>query len=338
MAEDAAAPASAYHARVATRAVPRTVDVHAHALSPRLVELTAGHRGPPNAHNEHLMRTTYRTAFDSVDARLQAMQGQGIDLQVVSHMPNFGYWADQNLSEQIVMAANELIAAMCREHPTRFVGLCLVSLQFPEVAARQLEQATATMGMRGVEIGTFVNGMELGDARLEPFWATAERLGALVFIHPTGSTLGGRLAPYYLSNIIGNPLDTTIALSHLIFSGTLERHPRLNIVAAHGGGYLPSYAPRTDHGFEVRPEAQTIPRPPSEYLHRLYVDALVYKPQNVAHLVREMGAGHVVLGTDYPFDMGEDAPVAVLNGVPDLSDADRELICRGNASRLLGLE
>jgi aminocarboxymuconate-semialdehyde decarboxylase len=258
-------------------------------------------------------------------------------LQVVSHMPNFGYWADRDVSEQIVMAANELIAGMCRDYPKRFVGLGLVSLQFPEVAARQVEDAMDALAMRGVEIGTFVDGMELGDERLEPFWATCEQRGALVFIHPTGSTLGGRLAPFYLSNVIGNPLDTTIALSHLIFSGTLERHPGLKIVAAHGGGFLPSYLPRTDHGFEVRPEAQTIPLPPSEYLHRLYVDALVYKPENVAHIIREMGASHVVLGTDYPFDMGEETPLSVLDGVVGLSASDRSLICCGNALRLLGL-
>jgi aminocarboxymuconate-semialdehyde decarboxylase len=194
------------------------------------------------------------------------------------------------------------------------------------------------MGLRGVEIGTYVEGMELADERLEPFWATAERLRALVFIHPSGSTLGQRLSKFYLSNVIGNPLDTTIALSHLIFGGVLERYPRLKIVAAHGGGYLPSYFPRTTHGFEVRPEAQTIPHPPEHYLRRLFVDALVYEPQNVAHIVQRMGASQVVLGTDYPFDMGEEQPVEVLDKVDGLSAADRLRIMRDNALALLGLE
>src|SRR5438477_11250835 len=120
--------------------------------------------------------------------------------------------------------------------------------------------------------------------RLEPFWAAAEELGALVFMHPVGSTLGQHLARYYLSDIVGNPLDTTIALSQLIFGGVLERHPRLKIVAADGGGYLPSYLPRSDHGFEVRPDARTLLQPPSQYLRRVWVDALVYQPANVAHL------------------------------------------------------
>ena len=283
------------------------------------------------------MRTTYRAPFADVNVRLETMDRQGIDLQVVSHMPNFGYWAERDLAEQIVMAANTLIADMCRAHPRRFVGLGLVALQFPELAARQLEEGMRALGMRGVEIGTYVNGMDLDDERLEPFWAAAEELGALVFMHPVGSTLGQRLARYYLSNIVGNPLDTTIALSQLIFGGVLERHPRLKIVAAHGGGYLPSYLPRSDHGFEVRPEARTIPQPPSQYLRRVWVDALVYQPPNVAHLVRTLGATQVVLGTDYPFDMGEERPLEVLDAVAELSAEDRQRIKCGNALGLLGM-
>lgn len=315
---------------------PRTIDVHAHVLSPTLVELTAGRLGPPNAHNDHLQQTRYKPAFESVDARLEVMAAQGIDLQVVSHMPNFGYWADESTARRIVDAGNAEVARVCQSSPSQFVGLGLVSLQFPELAARQLEQAMGALGMRGVEIGTFVEGMEIADDRLEPFWATAEHLQALVFLHPVGSTLGGRLAPYYLSNVIGNPLDTTIALTHLIFSGVMERHPRLKIVAAHGGGYLPSYFPRTTHGFEVRPEARTIPRPPEHYLRQIFVDTLVYDPQNVGHIAKRMGADRMVLGTDYPFDMGEEHPLEVLRAVDGLSDADRQKIMADNALALLG--
>jgi aminocarboxymuconate-semialdehyde decarboxylase len=275
--------------------------------------------------------------FESIDARLETMERQGIEMQVVSHMPNFGYWADRQVAEQIVEAANTHIAQLCQSHPTKFVGLCLVALQFPEMAARQLESAMRSMGMRGVEIGTRVEDLELDAEPLEPFWTAAEELGALVFMHPAGSTLGKRLEKYYLSNVIGNPLDTTIALSHLIFGGVLERHPRLKLVAAHGGGYLPSYFPRTDHGYEVRPEAKTIPHPPSHYLRRIHVDALVYKPENVAHLVNVLGPAQVVLGTDYPFDMGEDRPVDVVNAIADLPESDRDRIRSGNALRLLGL-
>lgn len=316
---------------------PETIDVHAHALSPRLVELTAGHSGPPNPHNDVLMRTTYKVPFESVDARLETMARQGIDMQVVSHMPNFAYWADRDVAEQIVDAANTCIAELCQSHPDNFVGLCLVSLQFPDLAARQLENAMTSMGMKGVEIGTRVEDVEMDAEQLEPFWSAAEHLGALIFMHPAGTTMGKRLAKYYLSNAIGNPLDTTIALSHMIFGGVFERHPRLKLVAAHGGGYLPSYFPRTDHDFEVRPEAKTIPHPPSRYLRQIYVDNLVYRPENVAHIVSTMGPSQVVLGTDYPFDMGQNNPVDIVNAIPDLPEADRERIRHGNASRLLGL-
>lgn len=284
------------------------------------------------------MRTRYRAPFESLDVRLETMDRQGIDLQVVSHMPVFAYSADAESAPKIVEAANTHIAELCRARPDRLVGLCFVALQFPELAARQLEEAMSSMAMRGVEIATRVNDMELDDERLEPFWAAAEQHSALVFIHPAGTTLGARVAKYYLSNILGNPLDTSIALSYLIFGGVLERHPRLKIVAAHGGGYLPSYFARTEHGFEVRPEAQTIPRPPREYLRRLNVDALVYHPDNLAHIIRQMGASQVVLGTDYPFDMGEEHPLDVLAGVEGLSEHEREQIKSGNALRLLGLE
>ena len=180
-------------ARVPTD-LPRTIDVHAHALSPRLVELTASHQGPPNPHNEQLMRTTYRAPFADIDIRLATMDRQGIDMQVVSHMPNFAYWAERDVAEQIVEAANTHIADLCARQPQRLVGLCLVALQFPDLAARQLEAAMASMGMKGAEIATRVNDLELDDERLEPFWSAAEQLGALIFMHPAGSTLGQRLA------------------------------------------------------------------------------------------------------------------------------------------------
>lgn len=151
------------------------------------------------------------------------------------------------------------------------------------------------------------------------------------------TTLGRRVAKYYLGNVIGNPLDTTIALTNLIFGGVLERFPNLLVVAAHGGGYLPSYFSRMVHGHEVRPEMATIPRPPIEYLRRLYIDNLVFDSPAVAHLVRVMGADHVVLGTDYPFDMGQENPVDLVEEIAGLSEAERALIKSGNALRLLGL-
>jgi aminocarboxymuconate-semialdehyde decarboxylase len=317
---------------------PQTIDMHAHVLSPKLVELTA--RGPSrdnNPHNEFLMQSRYKRMFESLNVRLETMDREGIDMQVVSHMPNYGYWADRALSEQIVDAANTAVLEVCRAQPTRFLGLAFVSLQFPDVAARQLEQATTSGAFKGVEISSNVGGTDLDDERFEQFWAAAEQHGALVFIHPSGTTLGDRVAKYYLGNVIGNPLDTTLALTHLIFGGVLERHPRLKILAAHGGGYLPSYCSRSDHGYEVRPECQTIPHPPSHYVRQLWIDNLVYNPFNLGHVIGQVGASQVVLGTDYPFDMGQENPVEIVDGVAGLSDADRQRVKRDNALGLLDL-
>src|SRR5262249_54872702 len=158
----------------------------------------------------------------------------------------------------------------------------------------------------------------------EPFWKRAEELRAFVFIHPLGCSLGARLAPWYLSNLIGQPIETTVALSHLIFGGVLDRYPRLAVCAAHGGGYLPFYVGRSDQGHAVRPEGRTMQHPPSAYLPRLWFDSLVYTPDGLRHLIEQVGASQVVVGSDYPFDMGMDDPLAVVAAVSGLSDDERD--------------
>jgi aminocarboxymuconate-semialdehyde decarboxylase len=321
--------------------LPVTVDFHAHAQSPKAAELIAGAASNPggeaNPHNQQLARARYDAAFRDIDVRLHTMDRERIDVQAVSPAPSYAYWADAELSDQIVTASNEHVAELCAAHPDRFVGLCHVSLQFPELAARQLATAMRALGMRGVEIGTRVEEVDLDDPSLDPFWAAVQQHRAPIFIHPAGTTLGQRVAKYYLGNVIGNPLDTTIALTNLIFGGVLERFPMLNVVAAHGGGYLPSYFARTVHGHQVRPEMRTISRPPTEYLRRIWVDNLVFEPLFVAHLVTVMGASRVVLGTDYPFDMGQENPVDLVEAVPGLSASDRDRIKGGNAVELLHL-
>jgi aminocarboxymuconate-semialdehyde decarboxylase len=263
----------------------------------------------------------------------------GVDVQVISPSPSqYYYWADPELATQLVKTQNEHIAETCARHPERLVGLGAVALQHPKLAAEQLRDAMKRLGLKGVEISTAVNDLELGAAELAPFWSAAEELGAVVFIHPFGTTLGKRLNSAYLSNIIGQPLETTIALSHLIFGGVLDRHPGLKIVAAHGGGYLPSYCGRSNHGHDVRPEARArASQRPVEYLRRIWFDTLVYEPQALRHLIDVVGVSQLVVGTDYPFDMGHEDPRGLVNATAGLNDTERAAILGGNALSLLGM-
>jgi aminocarboxymuconate-semialdehyde decarboxylase len=328
------------------------IDVHAHAL---IEEVEALARQDPRGkhemaragvltgeasvrHNRDLMANEWLPRLTRIETRIAAMDAMGIDLQVVSVVPSqYHYWADLDLAESMVTAANRAIAGICASHPERLMGLGTAALQHPDLAVRQLEVAVRELGLRGVIVSTAVNGIELADPRHFPFWRKAEELGAIVFIHPIGCSLGERLTPFYFSNLIGNPAETTVALAHLIFSGVLDRCPGLKICAAHGGGYFPFYAARFDHGWRVRPEAHTCRLAPSEYLKRIWFDSLVYTPEQLGFLVQQAGAGQVVLGTDYPFDMGVSDPLARLDAVTSLSGEERALIRGSNAARLFGI-
>lgn len=329
-----------------------TVDLHGHMLVPAVERLVAD-RPEKRAEPEMLLRTMGATSVEhnarvmgpsvgpkltNLDTRLADLDEMGIDLQVVSPSPTqYYYWADRDLASDLVRTQNEAIAAACASHPDKLKGLGNVALQHPDLAVEQLEHAVRRLGLSGVEVSTSVNGLELADEKLEPFWAKAESLGAVVFIHPMGTSLGERLSRFYLSNLIGNPAETAIALSYLIFAGTLDRHPGVKIVAAHGGGYLPTYVSRSDHGHAVRPEAQSIRHQPSEYLTRIWFDSLVYEPAALRRLIEVVGASQVVVGTDYPFDMGHYDPHALVEAVTGLSAEERAAILGGNARRLLGL-
>jgi aminocarboxymuconate-semialdehyde decarboxylase len=269
--------------------------------------------------------------------RLRQMDEQGIDVQVLSINP-FWYGAERDLARQIIDVQNERLAALCATHADRFVALASVALQHPDLAAGQLQEAVKTHGMRGAAIGGSVNGEELSSARFDPFWARAQELDALIFIHPQGfPEIQARVKGNgFLGNVIGNPLETTVALSHLIFEGTLDRFPRLKICAAHGGGFLPSYAGRFDHGCLTFPNncSEGNHKPPSQYLKQLYFDSLVFTPEGLRHLVAECGASQIVLGTDAPYPWTRTAVDHVL-GTPGLSDADKIAILGGNLIRLL---
>jgi predicted TIM-barrel fold metal-dependent hydrolase len=326
-----------------------TVDVHAHLAVPAVDALIEGRPGlgeqrridgatlgPASLAVNQRQIAEIGPRLVDLDLRLAAMDAARVDVQAVSVVPLPHAWADRELATRVVAASNEGVAAFCAKEPTRLVPIGTVSLQHPDLATAQLRAAVADLGMRGVQISTAAGpGRELDDPSLAEFWAAAEELGAAVLIHPWGCTLGERLNAYYLFNSVGNPTETALALSRIAFSGLLERHPRLKVWSAHGGGYLASYLVRADHAWSVRPDARTTVEPPSALLRRTFVDSLVYTPEQLRHLVASMGAGQVTLGSDYPFDMGVEDPVDRLEAA-GFDRATVEAIRGGNAARLLG--
>jgi aminocarboxymuconate-semialdehyde decarboxylase len=225
--------------------------------------------------------------------------------------------------------------------PDRFVGLGTVPLQDPDLAVSELVYAVKNLGLRGVEINPSVNGMDLPDGRLglEKFFSRVEELGVLIFMHPIGFTQGERLLDHYFNNVIGNPLETTVAASHLIFDGVMERHPKLKVVLPHAGGYLAHYWARMDHAWRARPDCRTvIKKMPSSSLEKFYFDTITFDRGMLSHLIERFGAEHVLLGTDYPYDMGMEHPVDFIEGVKGLSGKQKLDIMGGNAARLLGID
>lgn len=327
-----------------------TVDLHCHALSTEVEQLVASHprrQAEPQmmvrtlgaesaAHNARVMLPAVGPKLTGLDARLADMDAMGMDVQVVSPSPNqYYYWADEALAREVVRVQNEHIAGLCARHPDRLQGLGTVALQHPAMAVEQLRHAVEVLGLKGVEISTSVEGREIADPQLEPIWAEAARLRCVVFIHPLGTWAFERLNRWYLTNVIGQPLETTVALSHLVFGGVLDRHPHLRLLAAHGGGYLPFYLGRFEHAWQVRPEARAMRHAPREYLKRIWFDTVLYEPRAIRHLIDEVGLPQVVTGTDYPFDMGSYGVAALLERVPGLDEAGRAAILGGNARRLL---
>lgn len=313
-----------------------TVDVHAHCFVREVLDLVK---------DTPLAATAKATLTDIValgnPQRLVDMDAQGIDYQVIN-VNAWGYSAERALARDLCALQNEKIADYCRQHPDRFVGMATVALQYPDLAAEQLEQAVKKLGLRGAAIGGSVEGQELSDRKFDPFWAKAEELGVLLFMHPQpapGTTQNNRLmGKGGLGNTIGNPLETTVFLSHLIYEGTLDRFPGLKICAAHAGGYLASYSGRSDalcgRGGANGADCKALKKVPSAYFKReLLVDTMIFHEEGLRHLVAEVGVGQMVYGTDYPFDW----PVGVdfVLKAPFLSNADKTAILGGNAMKLL---
>jgi aminocarboxymuconate-semialdehyde decarboxylase len=327
----------------------RTVDIHAHAQIAAAEALTRPAFRPEKmpilrftspetqAVNAEHMPVAARWA-QGIDERLAEMDATGIDVQVLSPTPGqYYYWAEPELGRAAARLVNDGIAEMAGQRPERFAALGTIPLQEPRLAVEELRRCVRELGMRGVEIDTNVAGTELSAPELRPFWSAAEELGAFVFMHPLGFTHGDRLSKHYLANIIGNPLESAIAVAHLIFEGVLDDHPRLTICVAHGGGYLPAYSGRMAHAFRERPDCRGCRESPDTYLNRLYYDTVVYDSRQLHALIERYGSDHVLLGTDWPYDMRELDPLGLIDAVENLTDAARANICGGNAERLLGL-
>jgi aminocarboxymuconate-semialdehyde decarboxylase len=326
------------------------IDLHCHVLTPAadaLVQPVFTPDADPLIRfaGEKTREVNRRQALDiraritQIEPRLAEMDRMGIDMQALSVAPSqYFYWTEPELGRAATRLINDNIACIVQAHPDRFVGLGHLPMQKPEFALAELERCVKELGMRGVEICTNVAGRDLSEREFEPVFARLEALGMVVFIHPTGFTHGERLTEHYLNNVVGNPLESTIAVSHLIFGGVLDRHPKLKVVVPHGGGFVGSYPFRMDHAWRARADCRVnIKKKPTDYLRRLYFDTIVFNPRALGHLIELWGADHVVLGTDYPYDMGDYDPLASIGAVKGLSKAQREAIAGGNAARLLGI-
>jgi predicted TIM-barrel fold metal-dependent hydrolase len=323
--------------RVGGRRV-KTIDVHAHCHfreAGALLGADAAKLQVPPVNNAE-------AAFIEIDERLAAMDMQAIDMEVLSINP-FWYDRDRDLAAQIVKIQNEKLAELCALKPDRFAAFASLTLQAPDLAVQELETAVKKQGLKGAAIGDMVNGVEFSDPRFHPVWAKAEELGVPLFIHPQGiPELSKRLAGNgWLANTIANPLGTTIALSHLIFEGTFDHHPGLKVIAAHGGGYLPSYADRSDHACLVGPKGCNgeikLKKQPSEYLKQIYFDSLIFSPEAIRHLVAQVGASQIVIGSDYPYPW-EMHPVDPILATASLSDDDKADILGRTAAKLFNVQ
>jgi aminocarboxymuconate-semialdehyde decarboxylase len=329
------------------------VDIHCHYLNPEVNAKTAHLNAPSydptviyaneiTNQTNILQMKTRAPKLMGIEERLQDMDKMGVDIQAVAPAPyHYFYFTEPELGASLARDVNHGIANVVASHPERFVGLGSVPLQNPKMAVKELEYCVKKLGLKGVEICTNVNGKNLTDPSLglEKFFAKANELGIVVFMHPLGFTQGERLSNHYFNNVIGNPLETTIAVSHLIFDGVIARYPKIKFLAAHGGGFLAHYWARMDHAWGARKDCRTvIKKKPSSYLEKIYFDTITHDPEMLGNLVNRFGANHVMLGTDYPYDMADDHPLKTIRAVKGLSTSDRQLIEGGNAVKLMKIK
>jgi aminocarboxymuconate-semialdehyde decarboxylase len=277
-----------------------------------------------------------RGGFD-LEKRLQDMDFAGVDIQVLSNTPQtFLYNLEASLTAALAALQNDQIAKTVAATPGRFHGIATLPMQAPELAAAELKRAMTKLGLKGAQIGSNVNGKNLDDPALEVLWQAANELGAFVMVHPTQVAGADRLKSYYLTNLIGNPLDSTIAAASVVFAGVIERYPEIKFLFVHGGGFVPWQMGRFSHGWHVRPEPQvSLKQPPDASLRRLYFDTILHAQPQLECLVSLAGVSRIVLGSDYPYDMGTLECVRQVRAL-SITDADKAAILAGTPLKLLG--
>jgi len=328
----------------------RTIDIHTHVLTeetmgllqkeapkiaPRLTPIDADFAVLDVAGVPY--RPFPRGGFD-LDRRFTDMAAAEVEVQVLSATPQT-YYYDQEPSLAAACAAlqNDQIAKLIKAHPQRFLGIATLPMQAPQRAAEELRRAVRTLGLRGAMIGSNVQGKNLDDPALEPLWTEAAALGAFMIVHPVNVAGADRLRSYYLNNLIGNPLDTTIAAACLVFGGVLERHPALKVLLVHGGGFVPYQAGRWAHGWHVRSEPKiNIKQSPEPWIDRFYYDTILHAKPQLEFLVSSVGPARVLLGSDYPYDMGTGECVRQVKALA-IGAADKAKVLCDNAGALLGV-
>jgi aminocarboxymuconate-semialdehyde decarboxylase len=324
------------------------IDIHSHVIPDRVVTAIASNPKRFRARVEgegssrriiHDQGYVYQLfeEFRRVEAKLDSMDRKGIDISVISPAPPmFYYWADADLALEVAGLVNDGVADMVGARPERLRGMATVPMQHPDAAVAELERVVRNFGFKAVEIGTSIEGAQLAEERFRPLLRRASELNVFVFAHPYYVGAKAGLENYYLTNLIGNPLDTTVMLANLMFSGRLDELPDLKIVLAHGGGFIPYQIGRMVHGHSVRSEANGISKSsPKDLLKRIYFDSLVFEPQALRYLIDLVGADHVCIGTDAPFDMADDNPKATIDAVPGITPLERQCVCCGTALKLL---
>ncbi|MEE2746714.1 MAG: amidohydrolase family protein [Pseudomonadota bacterium] len=328
-----------------------TVDIHCHIhvpaadrmlenLSPEFTQRSMVDTNPLTTEINTAQQKAILPKLTDPTVRLKDMDSQGIDVQAISPSPfHYTYGLEAEFTRDTSKVINDRVAEVVASHPDRFVGLGTVPLQNSELAVAELDRCVKELGLKGVEISTNVNGKDLTRAGLEKFFSRAEELGILIFMHPIGTSYKERMDDHYFRNTIGHPLESALAVGHLVFDGYLERYPGLKICIAHGGGYIPAYYGRFDHPYGLRDDCrQLISKPPSEYINMLYFDTVVFTETQLRHMIEVWGADRIIMGTDYPYDMAEPDPVGHVNSVLNLSDEDKAKIMGNNAAQLLNIK